>query len=770
MPYKASDRGSRGFRLMAATLAVSGFSFYQQACAVTAKPEFPRLGGAKISAPQNYDDPNVQSQLARLDFVIIEIQPGWRGSGVAMRNAVQAIKAKNPDIVIADYVNVGNVHNTVGGLPAAPLRQKLDAERWWLYTSGANGTKVPSSAGGTAYSTTNHTVFVPQDDAGDRWHNWLAKYHFDQVWRHIPELDATFTDSFYWKPAVVGDWNRDGIPDSPNDTKSGMWWRQGMMAHVDQIQALMPGRLVMGNLGRSGVPEAVNTEFQGRLHGGLLERFIGETWSPEGMDMNGVVRAGSWKTMMDRYRKVMAMLALPPAPRILGFDMKGRPTDFRAFRYGFASALMDDGYFALADGTGKNLYSPKTVPWFDEYDLAGTANTKWLGVAVDAPPLSPWQNGVYRRRFQNGMALVNPRNNGDRTVTIEPGYRRFLGNQDRVVNNGSPATSITLKDRDGILLVKNAGAPPPPFDYRLSSEGPLTIVRGNSGSTTVTRTLVTGTAEPVALSISGLPSGATATLTNNACTPTCTSTLSVATTVSTPIGTYSPTLTGTPLSKTTSLTLNVQGAVTSGPASYWPYEEGAGTSAQDASGNGWTGALVNGTAWTAGARGQAVKFDGVNDQIHAGDIPASSAKTWVFWMKVSGDASRRQGLLDKYGAAREWRIYLLNGTLRLQVGKGATSYEEETATGFKAVSNAWTHVAVVFDGATGEFRVYKDGISVATSGNFPVGAIPDTTTPVHIGYRRLGGEHFSGALDELRIYNRALSTTEIQTLRAEAGP
>jgi hypothetical protein len=78
-----------------------------------------------------------------------------------------------------------------------------------------------------------------------------------------------------------------------------------------------------------------------------------------------------------------------------------------------------------------------------------------LGVAVEKPPISPWKDGVYRRRFQNGMALVNPRGNGNQTITIEPGYKRFLGKQDRVVNNGNPVTSITLKDRDGILFVKD---------------------------------------------------------------------------------------------------------------------------------------------------------------------------------------------------------------------------------------------------------------------------------------------------------------------------
>ena len=139
--------------------------------------------------------------------------------------------------------------------------------------------------------------------------------------------------------------------------------------------------------------------------------------------------------MMDRYRKVMALLA---APRLLIFNMKGNPTDYKTFRYGFASALMDNAYFDFSNGTSGPLYKPGVI-WFDEYDLAGTANTKWLGTAVDGPPTSPWQNGVYRRRFQNGMALVNPRGNGNRTVTIEPGYKRFLGNQARTINNGNPA-------------------------------------------------------------------------------------------------------------------------------------------------------------------------------------------------------------------------------------------------------------------------------------------------------------------------------------------
>lgn len=86
--------------------------------------------------------------------------------------------------------------------------------------------------------------------------------------------------------------------------------------------------------------------------------------------------------------------------------------------------------------------------WFDEFDLK-------LGHAVDPAQWTPWQNGVFRRRFQNGLALVNPHQNPDlapraaQTVTVEPGYRRFRGEQDPVTNNGESVTTLTLAAGDG---------------------------------------------------------------------------------------------------------------------------------------------------------------------------------------------------------------------------------------------------------------------------------------------------------------------------------
>ncbi|MGH8569974.1 MAG: hypothetical protein ACREXU_18700, partial [Gammaproteobacteria bacterium] len=290
------------------------------ALAYTVKTPFPRLGGTKIGAPHAYDDPATQARLAKLDYIVIDFFPSW-GSVTEMRNAVKAIKAKNPNIVIVDYVIQETIHNTYAGM--APFRAKLDAERWWLYRNGGGGTKVAGSLANDPAFTTNFTNAAPKDANGDRWNTWFAKYLYNNVWSKVPELDGTFTDNVFWKPRVSGDWNRDGTTDSQKNTAIYPAHRTGMMAHLNQIRALMPGKLVTGNIGDWGRPEAWVPEYKSQLDGGLLERYIGETWSNEGIDMNGVYNGwGSWSRMMGAYHKVMGLVK---APKLVVFGMKGKP-------------------------------------------------------------------------------------------------------------------------------------------------------------------------------------------------------------------------------------------------------------------------------------------------------------------------------------------------------------------------------------------------------------------------------------------------------------
>ena len=410
------------------------------------KTTFPRLGGANFGSPQDYQLVSTQTALGRLDYTVIEFYKDWGGGTTAQRAALQGIKSHNPNIVIVDYIIMERIQNTASG--AAFARTKLDAQKWWLYKIG---TTAPKLDNGDSTSATNITNFVPSDTGGLKWNTWIPNEWYNIMWKNLPELDGVFTDNVFWKPRVNGDWNRDGTTDSQDVATVQGWHRTGYASYFTKLRALLGTKLVVGNIGDWGRPESTTPEYTGKTDGGLLERYIGESWSHEGQDMNGVINSfGSWTRMMNAYRKVMGQVA---GPKLVMFGMKGKPTDYRALRYGFGSACLHDGYFAFSNGLSSSLYEPRVV-WFDEYDLAGTSTTSWLGTAVDAPPIVAWQKGVWRRVFTGGMVIVNPRGNGVRTVTVEAGYKRFAGNQAPTVNDGQNVTTVTLSDRDGIFLKK----------------------------------------------------------------------------------------------------------------------------------------------------------------------------------------------------------------------------------------------------------------------------------------------------------------------------
>jgi len=87
----------------------------------------------------------------------------------------------------------------------------------------------------------------------------------------------------------------------------------------------------------------------------------------------------------------------------------------------------------------------------------------------------------------------------------------------------------------------------------------LSATQGSSATNTITASLVSGSPEPVSLSASGLPSGASASFSQTTCSPTCSSLLTIGTAASTPAGSYTITVTGTGggVNKTTSFSLTV---------------------------------------------------------------------------------------------------------------------------------------------------------------------------------------------------------------------
>jgi hypothetical protein len=123
-------------------------------------------------------------------------------------------------------------------------------------------------------------------------------------------------------------------------------------------------------------------------------------------------------------------------------------------RYGIAACLMGNGYYTP---TGTISYSSDIFLWFDEFDNAG-AGVGYLGQAVEPWQTGPWSHGVWKREYQNGIVLWNPRGNGQQTVSLSGlgNLKHIQGSQDPAVNNGASVTnsSVTLNDRDGLILLR----------------------------------------------------------------------------------------------------------------------------------------------------------------------------------------------------------------------------------------------------------------------------------------------------------------------------
>lgn len=425
-------------RLFIALGACAAFAGTSQGALAFSPPPFPRLAGINIGSPQNYNDPTYEANLAKLSFSILSMYPTFQPGGMTMDQVVKAIKAINPNTLVFLYVNE-NEQATTGGVFAS-FQQKLDQMHWWLYVQGCSGATVPSTYGNGEYIL-NNSLYTPKDSSGMGSVDWMTQYFVQTYYGAAPSSDGFFMDNVFWEPEVDGDWNCSGTTELHTSAFAGTALRQGYQHYFSVVRTLMPaGKYQLGNIGDWGDATTAIPEYQNMADGGVLEAYIGNSWSYE-------TWAG-WQATMTRYHTIMGMIN---QPKLLIFNAAGSVTDYQTMRYALASSLMDDAYFSYTD----NSVGYSSVPWFDEYN----AN---LGAAITSPQTAAWQKGVYRRDFANGIALVNPKGNGAQTVTLETSFVKLKGTQAPSVNDGSTVTQVTLQDRDGIILMRNSGRKPNP--------------------------------------------------------------------------------------------------------------------------------------------------------------------------------------------------------------------------------------------------------------------------------------------------------------------
>jgi hypothetical protein len=211
------------------------------------------------------------------------------------------------------------------------------------------------------------------------------------------------------------------------------------------------------------------------------------------------------------------------------------------------------------------------------------------------------------------------------------------------------------------------------------------------------------------------------------------------------------------------------GAQSAGLVAAYSFEEGTGSAVGDASGNGRTG-TISGATWTpVGRFGGALSFDGTNDLVSVTDAAAldlSTGMTLEAWVNPSALSNWRTVVLKEGPSGLAYALYA-HDTAR----PGAWIRTGGADIGTSATSalplNTWTHLAATYDGAI--VRIYVNGALVGSRAM--TGAIVASALPLRIGGNAVWGEYFSGLIDEVRIYNRALTGSEIQTdMNTPIGP
>jgi len=184
--------------------------------------------------------------------------------------------------------------------------------------------------------------------------------------------------------------------------------------------------------------------------------------------------------------------------------------------------------------------------------------------------------------------------------------------------------------------------------------------------------------------------------------------------------------------------------------------------AYDSSGNNNHGSCSgNGCpTYTAdGKIGDAYDFDGVDDYITTPDLNLVTDNfTWAGWIKLNA-INREHVLMSEDSWTNYIRVIYSDGVSRVQakLNIGGTGYIITPSNILSA--DTWHHIAVTYDGSN--MIIYIEGIN---SGSRSATGNIDTIDAVQIGAMIGGGIYAEGIIDDIRIYNRALSQTEIQAL------
>ncbi len=212
--------------------------------------------------------------------------------------------------------------------------------------------------------------------------------------------------------------------------------------------------------------------------------------------------------------------------------------------------------------------------------------------------------------------------------------------------------------------------------------------------------------------------------------------------------------------------LNPSHPLSQGLVGCWLFNESGGNTVFDLSGHSNHGTLGGGTAgycpaWTAGRTGPALDFDGDNDYVDCGNdesLDITDAITIELW-HMPPVTPEFTHMVSK------WQAYALritsNNQIYMAIWDDGTEYKTTFSSGGIFQAGVWTHVVGTYNGEV--VKAYINGVDLEKD-NSHVGNIDTNSNILNIGRYQGRSAYVNGTIDEVRIYNRALSAEEIWQL------
>ncbi|MDO8429063.1 MAG: DUF2341 domain-containing protein [Candidatus Daviesbacteria bacterium] len=229
------------------------------------------------------------------------------------------------------------------------------------------------------------------------------------------------------------------------------------------------------------------------------------------------------------------------------------------------------------------------------------------------------------------------------------------------------------------------------------------------------------------------------------------------------------------------------------PVGYWKFDEGTDNTCsggvKDACNSGNSGSVNDGASnniaspptatsgWAqSGVSGKSMTFDETNDFVYMGDTLDQDTNNFSIsaWVKSSSTVTGNgNGVVYKRGTGSEvavgYHLNMPNGQFEVIIADGTQNTKLVTGSGYN--NNQWHHVVGVITRGT-EVRIYVDGVSIGSTASTWTTSIA-TANPLSIGALTTNGTNyyhpFKGQIDEVKIYNYALTAAQVRANFASRG-